>query len=217
MMDINYGDKMDYLVSVSTIDFMMAETAEQFSSGDDYWKPFVGKDFRGNMNTTVIRTARGRTILVQHDVTSPRPNVRFNLVSGTRGIFQAPDKVATSHDGWLDEKEIRSLADQYMPEMVTRFNELRSNAREVSSSRGGYFRTTPLDWRLIDCLRNGLPLDMDVYEAAASSAVIPLSEWSVANHSEPVRIPDFTCGAWETNPRGMDLRLQRGGGTAVLR
>ena len=55
-----------------------------------------------------------------------------------------------------------------------------------------------MDYRLIYCLRNGLPLDMDVYDAAEWSCITELSEKSVLNGSIPVEIPDFTRGAWKT-------------------
>lgn len=71
-----------------------------------------------------------------------------------------------------------------------------------------------MDWRLIDCLRNGLPLDQDVYDAALWSSIAPLSEWSVANRSNSIEIPDFTCGAYKTNIP-VDISLGKGGNTAV--
>jgi hypothetical protein len=73
-----------------------------------------------------------------------------------------------------------------------------------------------MDWRLIDCLRNGLPLDMNVYDAASWSVIQPLSEWSVANRSRSVDIPDFTQGAWKTNRPGMDINLTQGGNTPAI-
>jgi hypothetical protein len=72
------------------------------------------------------------------------------------------------------------------------------------------------DWRLIDCLRNGLPLEQDVYDAAAWSSIVPLSEWSVMNRSNSIGIPDFTAGSWQTNGPNMDIDLMRGGDTKVL-
>ncbi len=57
------------------------------------------------------------------------------------------------------------------------------------------------DYRLIKCLREGLPTDMNVYDAAALSAVTPLSEWSVANGSQAIDFPDFTRRRWETRPK----------------
>ena len=71
-----------------------------------------------------------------------------------------------------------------------------------------------MDWRLIDCLRNGLPLDQDVYDAALWSAIAPLSEWSVANRSNSIDVPDFTRGAWKEN-KPVDLTLTGGGTTSV--
>ena len=72
------------------------------------------------------------------------------------------------------------------------------------------------DWRLIDCLRNGLPLEQDVYDAAAWSAIVPLSEWSVLHRSNSIDVPDFTAGAWKTNKPNMDINLERGGNTKVV-
>jgi hypothetical protein len=217
MLDINYGDKMNYLVSVSSNDFMMGKTAEKLASEDDYWKPYVGKDYRGNINTSIIRTQRGRTIMLQHDVTSPRPNVRFSLISGTKGIYAAhPDRIATSHDGWLPEAEMKSLLEKYTPEITKRFTKFVTEAEKVERRGHSYHRVNPTDWRLIDCLRNGLPMDMDVYEAAVSSAITPLSEWSVAHHSNSIEVPDFTSGSWKTNKRGMDIGLKNGGGITKL-
>jgi hypothetical protein len=71
-----------------------------------------------------------------------------------------------------------------------------------------------MNWRLIDCLRNGLPLDIDVYDAAAWSAIIPLSKKSVSNRSSAVDIPDFTAGSWKKNTP-VDISMQTGGNTKV--
>lgn len=73
-----------------------------------------------------------------------------------------------------------------------------------------------MNWRLIDCLRNGLPFDQDVYDAALWSAIGPLSEWSVSNRSNSIDVPDFTGGAWKTN-QPVDLLLAQGGNTRVIR
>ena len=67
---------------------------------------------------------------------------------------------------------------------------------------------------MIDCLRNGIPLDLDVYDAAAWSAIGPLSEKLQATRSNSVDIPDFTSGAWKTN-KPVDVFLQKGGNTRV--
>jgi hypothetical protein len=217
MLDINYGDKMEYLSSVSSNDFNMGEAAEKLAEEDDFWKKYTGRNYRGNLNTSIIRTNKGRTIMLQHDVSSPRPDVRFNMISGNRGIFKArPSRIATSHDGWIPESEFNALVEKYTPVITRRFQELARQAEATLREGHSYYRTTPTDWRLIDCLRNGLPMDMDVYEAAASSCITPLSVWSVENRSTSVTVPDFTSGAWENNQRGMDINLERGGGTTKL-
>ncbi|MEX0773627.1 MAG: Gfo/Idh/MocA family oxidoreductase [Balneolales bacterium] len=213
LMDINYGDKMDYMVSVSSNDFMMGPMAEKLSATDDFWQAYAGRDFRGNLNTSVIRTDSGRTIMLQHDTTSPRPYSRIHLISGTQGIarkWPLPARVATSHDGWISEEEFKVLEEKYTPEIFKRVGQMAS---EVGGHGG---MDTLMDWRMIDCLRNGLPLDMDVYDAALWSSIVPLSEWSVANRSNSVNIPDFTSGAWKINERYMDIQLKHGGTTKII-
>jgi len=211
-MNINRGDRLDYLVSMSSNDFMMAKTVNALAEKDDFFKPFAGKKYRGNMNTTTVRTLLGRTIMIQHDVTSPRPYSRIHLLSGTDGIackYPEPERIAKAHE-WLSEDEMKEVVEKYTPTIVKRVGEL---AKEVGGHGGMDFI---MDWRLIDCLRNGLPLDQDVYDAALWSSISPLSEWSVANRSGSVNVPDFTCGSWKTNTP-VDPNLPYGGNTGVLR
>jgi len=210
-MNINRGDKMDYLVSVSSNDFMMADMAKELAAKDDTYKQFAGKSFNGNMNTTTIRTSLGKTIMVQHDVTSPRPYSRIHLLSGTKGTAQKyplPARISTSHNGWLPDAEFKELEVKYMPPLVKRVGEL---AKQVGGHGGMDFL---MDWRTIDCLRNGLPLDQDVYDAALWSSVFPLSEWSVQNRSNSIDVPDFTGGSWKTNTP-VDISMAKGGNTEV--
>lgn len=212
-MDLNYGDQMTYMVSMSSDDFTLGPKMEELAAADDYYEQYVGRDLRGNMNTSIIRTHRGRTIMLQHDISSPRPNVRFNMISGTEAIAQGyprPPQIATGHEGWVSEEEYASLEEEYRPEISNRIG-------EVAKDLGGHGGVdTMMSWRLIDCLRNGIPLDMDVYDAALWSCIAPLSEWSVANRSNSVAVPDFTSGAWKTNERNMDIELKRGGTTRIL-
>lgn len=210
IMDINRGDKMDYLTSMASNDFHMAEKASELAAKDDFYKEFEGKDFRGNMNTTSIRTAKGRTIMIQHDVTSPRPYSRIHLVSGSKAFarkYPSPARIAKGHD-WISPEEYAKLEATYTPEIVNKVGEM---AKKIGGHGGMDFM---MDWRLIDCLRNGLPLDQDVYDAASWSVVAPLSEWSVANRSNSIDIPDFTVGSWKTNSP-VNLTLDGGGTTGV--
>ena len=212
ILDVNRGDKMEYLVSMSSDDFMLKKRAEELARKDPDFKEFAGQQFRGNMNTTTIKTAKGRTIMLQHDVTSPRVKSQIYLVSGTKGSalkYPYPSKISQGHE-WVSEEEFKRLEEKYNPEIVKRIGEL---AKQVGGHGGIDFL---MDWRLIDCLRNGLPLDQDVYDAAAWSAVGPLSEWSVKHRSAPIDIPDFTNGAWKSNAP-VDISLAKGGNTGVNR
>jgi predicted dehydrogenase len=211
IMDINRGDRMDYMVSVSSDDFMMHKIAEELAATDDFYAPFTGATFRGNMNTSTIRTIKGRTMMIQHDVTSPRPYSRIHLVSGTKGMamkYPEPPRISTGHE-WISAEELKALEEEYQPRIVARVGEL---AKEVGGHGGMDFI---MDWRTIDCLRNGLALDQDVYDAATWSSIAPLSEWSVTNRSGSIDVPDFTRGSWQNN-QPVDISLEQGGDTKVL-
>jgi hypothetical protein len=103
---------------------------------------------------------------------------------------------------------MKELEMDYTPKIITLVGEM---AKKVGGHGGMDFM---MDWRLIDCLRNGLPLDQDVYDAALWSVIAPLSEWSVANRSNSINVPDFTNGAWQTNTP-VDVTLAQGGTTGV--
>lgn len=149
--------------------------------------------------------------MIQHDVSTPRPYSRIHLVSGTKAIAQkwpGPERIAFGHT-WIKKEELDDLYKKYSPPIVTHIGEI---AKEVGGHGGMDFI---MDWRLIDCLRNGLPLDQDVYDAATWSSIMPLSEKSVAAKSRSVDVPDFTRGTWKINkPHDMTLN---GGATTTVR
>jgi len=212
VMNINRGDKMDFLVSVMSKDFMMNERARNLATTDDFYKQYVDKPYRGNMTTTTIQTNKGRTIMVQHDVTSPNVYSRIHKISGTKGAalkYPLPAKISVG-DRWVSDEELKSLEKEYTPAIVRKVGEM---AKKVGGHGGMDFLE---NWRLIDCLRNGLPLDQDVYDAALWSSIAPLSEWSVAHKSNPVNVPDFTRGSWKVNTP-VNLLMEKGGTTKVLR
>ncbi len=209
-MDINRGDKFDHLVSMSTNDFTLNNMAKDLASKDDFFKPYVDKPYRGNMNITLVRTNKGKTVMVQHDVSTIRPYSRIHLVSGTKGAAQkwpGPQRIAFGHS-WVKTEELKQLEEKYSPPIVKHIGNI---AKEVGGHGGMDFI---MDWRLIDCLRNGLPLDQDVYDAAAWSCLMPLSERSVSKKSRTIDIPDFTRGAWQSN-KPVDLTLNGGATTGV--
>lgn len=211
ILDVNRGDQYDYLVSMQSNDFMLKSRADKLAAENPDYAEFGGKTYRGNMNITSIRTKKGKTIMIQHDVTSPRAYSRIHLVSGTEGAamqYPLPGRVSKGHE-WLPEEEFKKLEKEFEPPIVKRLGEL---AKKVGGHGGMDFL---MDWRLIDCLRNGLPMDMDVYDAAAWSSIIPLSEWSVANRSTAIDVPDFTGGSWKTNAP-VDISMSTGGNTEVL-
>ena len=211
-LNINRGDKLDYLVALSGSDFQMAAMANELAAKDDFYKSFANKKYRGNMNTTVIHTAKGKTIMLQHDVTSPQVYSRIHKISGTKGSclkYPLPGKIAFGHEDWLDENEYKKIEEQYTAPIVNKVGEL---AKQVGGHGGMDFL---MDWRTIDCLRNGLPVDMDVYDAALWSSIAPLSEWSVAHRSNSIDVPDFTSGSWKVN-QPVDIKLETGGNTKVM-
>lgn len=188
-LDINRGDAFDYLVSMSSpARGLGAWAREHLPEGD----PRKGLDFAlGDMNSTLIRTKRGRTLLVQHDTTTPRPYSRLNLVQGTRGTFSGyPDKIfvegRTASHTWESIEAYRAEFDHPLW--------AANHAAAAGAGHGGMDFME--DFRLIAALRAGTPMDMDVYDAAAWSVVCELSERSVTNRSQPQDVPDFTRGRW---------------------
>lgn len=211
ILNVNRGNKMEYMTSMASADFMLKKATEEHAATDAGFAQFLDNPFRGNMNTSSIMTNSGSTIMLQHDVSTPRPYSRIHLVSGTKAFAQKyplPGKIATGHEGFVSEEEYAKLEKQYTPAIVARIGDM---AKKVGGHGGMDFM---MDWRLVDCLRNGLPMDMDVYDAAAWSVIGPLSEWSVANRSAAIDIPDFTCGAWKDN-KPHDIELKAGSTTEV--
>ncbi|MDX1954131.1 MAG: Gfo/Idh/MocA family oxidoreductase [Chitinophagaceae bacterium] len=209
-MDINRGDKMNHLVSMSTNDFTLASLSREMAAKDPFFAPYQGDNFRGNMNTTLVRTDKGKSLMIQHDVSTPRPYSRIHVVSGTKGIaskWPSPERIAFGHS-WLKKEELEDLYKKYSPPIVKHIGEI---AKEVGGHGGMDFI---MDWRLIDCLRNGLPLDQDVYDAATWSCILPLSQKSLAKRSSSVDVPDFTRGNWKSN-KPVNLTLDGGGNTGV--
>ena len=116
------------------------------------------------------------------------------MISGTKGFAQKwPRKgIALEPNGhhFLSDEQMDSVLAVYEHPIT---KEVGAKAREVGGHGGMDFI---MDYRLIYCLRNGLPLDQDVYDAAEWSAIVELSRESVKNHGMSVKVPDFTRGAW---------------------
>jgi len=214
IMDINRGDKLDFLVSVESKDFKMGGMAKELASKDPFYEPFAQKDFRGNINNSIIKTSMGRTIIVQHDATTNRPYTLKEEICGTLRSaleYPTPPRISNEAGKWVSPEEFKEIEEKFTPNILKKMG-------DASKESGSEFGADLLmHWRFMDCLHNGLPLDMDVYDGVSMSSVLPLSEWSVNNRSFPVEIPDFTKGAWKTNQRNMDITLAKGGNTKLIK
>ena len=193
-MDIHRGDRFEYMVSVSSAEASLtAYVKSKFPDGDP---KRAEKYVCGDMNTSIIKTANGRSLLLQHDVVNPRPYSRLNMIQGTKGIFaDYPPRVFT--DGQKDEdwQKLDDFKDKYE-------HALWKNNGEMARKTGGHGGMDYImNFRLMDCIKRGLPPDNDVYDAAAWSAPTPLSEASVAANGAPQKFPDFTRGHWNDRTR----------------
>ncbi|MEI6890643.1 MAG: Gfo/Idh/MocA family oxidoreductase [Pontiella sp.] len=223
-MNINRGDRFDYVTSASSPARGRAEYAkEQFPANHERnTLNFIA----GDINTSLIKTVKGRTIMVQHDTTSPRPYSRQNLLQGTNGTFagypnrialeNAPASIKAQYDAQFDKKmgawkaagskgrkprhqsyhswdlDMKKWYEKYDHPLYVRMGK---EARRNGGHGGMDFL---MMYRIVYCLRNGEPLDQDVYDAAAWSSIFPQSVASVADRSNSKTIPDFTRGAWKT-------------------
>jgi predicted dehydrogenase len=196
IMNINRGDRFDYLSSMSTNQFGLTLFAEQHFGKDS---PEAKTAYRmGDMNQTLIHTIKGHTVVVVHDTTSPRPYDRIHKISGTKGyaVKYPSQRIAIepkAHD-YLSDDDMKALLTKYEHPL---WKSVGDKARSVGGHGGMDYI---MDWRLIYCLRNGLPLDQDVYDAATWSCITELSERSVTNRSNSVDVPDFTRGDWTSAP-----------------
>ncbi len=208
-MNINRGDRFDYLSSMSSPALGRQLYAKREFPADHIRNK--AKYICGDMNTSLIKTARGRTIMVQHDTTTPRPYTRHNLIQGTNGVYgQYPDRFALESEGEFHEwqHDMSGLQARYDHELWKRTKE----GAEALGGHGGM--DFVMLWRTIYCLRNSLPLDQNVYDAAAWSGVIPLSEASNADRGNSKDFPDFTRGVWKT-ASSFEIRDAISGSTAI--
>jgi predicted dehydrogenase len=189
-LNINRGDKFDYLVAMSSGHLGLEAYREEKLAKDDPRRREVYKC--GDYNTAMIKTAKGRSIMLQHNVSTPRPYDRINLIQGTKGIFRDyPSRIfLDGQEGghrWQDTEKYKAKWEHDL------WRKEGDTARKLGGHGGMDYL---MCFRLVQCMREGLVPDMDVYDAAAWSAPGPLSEISVAKGSTPVKFPDFTRGRW---------------------
>ena len=197
----------------------LSRTEDQFNSIVSYSTPAIGRNLYakekhkedhkwnkinfegGDLNISIIKTNLGRTIMVQWDETSPRPYSRLNLIQGTKGTLAGfPTRIALQggvpgatedHHSWATGKQLEALYDKYEHPMYKR---LEAKAKKMGGHGGMDFIML---YRIIECLREGIPLDQNVYEGCFWSSVSPLSEISVFKGGMPQKFPDFTRGMWD--------------------
>lgn len=179
-MGIHRGDRMNSIVSVSS---------KRVSCGDD------SNALSGNMNTSIITTEKGHTIVVQHCISLPHPYSRSFLLSGTKGFAQKYPlpHIAIDPDGEraITGEELNNILGKYCHPFVKAYKDFGERLC------GRRWIDYAMDSRLIYCLRNGLPLDMDVYDAAEWSCLVELTERSSQQGGAPIEFPDFTRGHWD--------------------
>ncbi|MGH8019405.1 MAG: Gfo/Idh/MocA family oxidoreductase [Opitutaceae bacterium] len=204
-MSINRGDRFSRLVSFSSPSLGLQDyVARNFPPGSPRRKATY---ICGDMNTAIVKTARGRTIVVQHDTMNARPYSRTNMIQGTRGIFAGyPNRIyieGRSPEEHQWEMDLAKWFEEFDHPLWTKVTaEVAQRSIKEPLGHGGM--DFVMRWRIMQCLREGLPLDQDVYDAAAWSAIGPLTEDSVARDGAPVEAPDFTRGAWKhTAPLGI--------------
>lgn len=203
LLNIHRGDKMEYVVSMDSDSYHGKAEAKAKMGTEDFAD--------GDHTVSLIRTRNGKIIEIQHNVYAQRPYSRIYEISGTEGYavkypdehyaLNSPsiqkDTVKKAYDDLSGEAFISpelqaELLERYMPDFA---KEIEAKAKEVGGHGGMDYI---MDYRLIYCLRKGLPLDEDVYDAAEWSCLTELSGLSISHNSMPVQIPDFTRGAWDT-------------------
>lgn len=206
LLDMHRGDRMTTLVAMDT----------KAVNGPAYIEKTTGKRpesfANGDHTMTMIRTANGKTLHIQHDVLTPRPYSRMYQLTGTKGFANKypsegyafePEQIAadsipdhenlTAH-GFITDAQREALTNAYRHPIIKEVGEV---AKKVGGHGGMDYI---MDYRLVYCLRNGLPLDMDVYDMAEWCCLAPLTAISIENGSAPVEVPDFTRGAWKKLP-----------------
>lgn len=210
--DLGRGNRMEYLVSMSSkARGMNLYAKEHLPEGHPYRKRNY---INGDVNSSLIRTSNGESILIKHDTDLPRPYSRTNLVQGTRGIVRGFPEFVVSLEGtdrrmgkhlsykWRPGSDFYEQYDHplwsYIHDKASRTPVAADGFKLADEIRSGDYLE---DYRLIQQLRAGQTPDFDVYDAASWSAVTALSEQSVANRSQAVDFPDFTKGKWKTRQR----------------
>lgn len=206
LVDLHRGNKMNYLVAMDSRALTGPKLVERYNGRKS-------ENFQNADHTmTMIQTERGQTIHIQHDVMNPRPYSRMYQLTGTDGFANKYPvegyafREVAEFEGMPDHEDLSShkcVPDDVKEALMQKYKhpiqaEIEDKARQVGGHGGMDYI---MDYRLVYCLLNGLPLDQDVYDAAEWSCLGELSRISIENNSAPVEVPDFTRGAWNRLPK----------------
>ena len=192
-MNINRGDRFDYMVSMSTPAVGIRNyIAEKLGADHESAKqPFI----QGDINTSLIKTAKGKTITLYYDCATPRPYDLIMRVQGTKGLYMGTTD-GVYIEGVSPGEHVYEPFGPYMQKYPhALWAQLESEAVKNGGHGGGDYIEL---WEFVQAVRAKRQTPQDVYDAAAWSAIVPLSAESVSKGSAPVAFPDFTNGAWET-------------------
>jgi len=202
--DINHGDRIDFLVSMSSFGGLLAEYAGTWYKDENH--PLTKTKFAlGNYNASLIRTVNGKMITLIHDTSTPHPRENYRI-QGTKGVFLGDNTASNIYIEGLSPMEHQwepaaAYLKEYEHPIVKNYNPPPRRGGKIVGHGGGG-RQTPMIWtRLVIVLRENKLPDWDVYDSVTSSAISPLTEASVANRGKTIDFPDFTKGKWKTNSR----------------
>jgi hypothetical protein len=202
-LDINHGDRIDYLVSMSSFGGMLNDYAAVYYKNKNH--PLTKtKIALGNYNASLIRTVNGKMLTLIHDTSTPHPREHYRI-QGTKGLFLGDSNAKKIYIEGLSPVEHQwEPAEKYLKEfehpMILNYNPPPRRGGKIEGHGGGGTET-PIIWhRLAVALRENKLPDWDVYDSVTSSAISPITEASVAGRGKPVDFPDFTKGKWKTRP-----------------
>jgi hypothetical protein len=198
--DINHGDRIDFLVSMSSNAVMLNRYAELFYGPDHPYAKLEMK--QGDYNASLIRTVNGKMMTLNFDTNTPHPRGIYRI-QGTKGVYTNGRGLCEPMiylDGISPESHRWEPAEPYLKQYEHPVNKnYNPPPRAAIRGHGGAERRTPIRWhRLVMALRKDIMPDWDVYDSVTSSAISPVSEASIAQGSMPTEFPDFTRGKWQT-------------------
>jgi predicted dehydrogenase len=192
-MNIGRGDTFKYLTSMSSKEENLSAAVKEANQNFPVIKC-------GDVNTSLIKTENGKSIMLQFDVHTGRPYSRINQLVGTKAVHEGyPSRLYVDGDElefwghkWLTNEDYLTFSKKYEHPMITKLKKISSSFKQ---GHGGM--DFIMIYRLISCLNQGIPLDINVYYSVMWSVISPLSELSVSLDSKPIAFPDFTGGKWK--------------------